>query len=80
MEGVWIAAVLPILAYVGVDHREYFHDEFSELRAAVVVRVLFVFNKSGKRCCRLSFSWYPPRYLIAVVTYSSNILLDIVDV
>ena len=78
MEGVWIAAVLPILAYVGVDHREYFHDELSELRAAVVVGVLFVFNKSGKKV--LSFSWYPPRYLIAVVTYSSNILLDIVDV
>jgi hypothetical protein len=35
---------------VCVDQREYFHDdsEFSELWAAVVVRVLLVFNKSGK--------------------------------
>jgi hypothetical protein len=48
MEGVWIVTVLTILACVGVDHREYFHDEFSELRATVVVGVLFVFNKSGK--------------------------------
>jgi hypothetical protein len=57
MEGVWIVAVLTILAYVGVGHREYFHDEFSELRATVVVRVP-----------------------IAVVMYSSNILLDMVDI
>jgi hypothetical protein len=48
MEGVWIVAVLPILAHVGVGHREYFHDEFSELRATAVVGVLLVFNKSGK--------------------------------
>ena len=48
MEGVWILALLTILAHVGVDHREYFHDDFSELRATVVVKVLFVFNKSGK--------------------------------
>ena len=48
MKGVWVVAVLTILAHVSVDRREYSHDELSELRAAVVVGVLFVFNKSGK--------------------------------
>jgi hypothetical protein len=45
---IWIVAVLPVLARVSIHHCEYFHDKLTELRAANLVGVPPVLNKSSK--------------------------------